>query len=139
MVFMDTSFTVIDELKVNSDLGNLHIVESLIDRVCSNVNVINEYGNVLIAVTEAFNNAVIHGNKYKINSNVFIKVLEGDCNFVFQIDDEGNGFDFDNLPDPTQPENLEKENGRGVFLMKSLAEDVVFENNGTRVKILFNK
>lgn len=139
MIVMNTSYTLIEELNVNSDLSQLSIVENLIDRVCNNVNVVNEYGNVLIAVTEAFNNAVLHGNKNINNGQVYIKVLDGDHNFVFQIDDEGKGFDFNNLPDPTQPENIEKENGRGIFLMRSLAEDVVFENNGSRVKILFNK
>ena len=136
---MNTSYTLIEEINVNSDLSQLSVVENLIDRVCNNVNVVNEYGNVLIAVTEAFNNAVLHGNKNSVNAQVYIKVLDGDHNFVFQLDDEGKGFDFDNLPDPTQPENIEKENGRGIFLMRSLAEDVVFENNGARVKILFNK
>lgn len=139
MIVMDTPYTLIEEIKVNSDLGQLSVVEDLIDRICNNVNIVNEYGNVLIAVTEAFNNAVLHGNKNIQNAQVYIKVLDGDHNFVFQLDDEGKGFDYTNLPDPTQPENLEKENGRGIFLMKSLAEEVSFDNNGARVKILFNK
>ena len=52
--------------------------------------------------------------------------------------DQGIGFDFTNLPDPTSPENLEKENGRGIFLMKNLSDDLVYEDNGSTCKIFFN-
>ena len=53
------------------------------------------------------------------------------------VADEGEGFDFDNLPDPTAPENLEKPDGRGIFLMKNLSDDVKFDDNGSRVSITF--
>ena len=53
------------------------------------------------------------------------------------IKDEGEGFDFNNLPDPTAPENLEKPTGRGVFLMKNLSDLVVFSDNGSVVEIHF--
>jgi len=56
-------------------------------------------------------------------------------NLRFTIEDEGPGFDYDNLPDPTAPENIEKPHGRGVFLMKKLADNCLFEDNG-RVVIL---
>jgi serine/threonine-protein kinase RsbW len=56
-------------------------------------------------------------------------------NLRFTIEDEGPGFDYDNLPDPTAPENIEKPHGRGVFLMKKLADNCAFEDNG-RVVIL---
>ena len=59
--------------------------------------------------------------------------------FCFNIIDQGKGFDFMNLPDPTAPENLLKENGRGIFLMKNLADEVIFENNGKNVFIYFSK
>ncbi len=139
MTNMDTSYKLIEELKLDSTLEHLNSVESLIDVVCGKCNVINDFGTVLIAVTEAFNNAVIHGNKNKLNAKVYIKVFEGERTFAFQIEDEGNGFDYNNLPDPTLPDNLEKENGRGVFLMRSLAEQVDFENNGSKIILTFNK
>ena len=53
----------------------------------------------------------------------------------FRIEDEGVGFDFENLPDPTDPENIEKPNGRGIFLMKNLADEVSFEENGRVVEL----
>ena len=55
----------------------------------------------------------------------------------FTVKDEGSGFNYDSLPDPTNPENIEKPNGRGVFLMRNLADKVSFEDNGSKVILDF--
>jgi serine/threonine-protein kinase RsbW len=134
------SLTVIEKLSVPSELSSLSIVESLIDRVCGSLGVHEDaYGNILIAVTEAVNNAVIHGNQYNSNVDIDVEVLDVDDRLCFSIKDKGNGFDFDNLPDPTAPENLEKENGRGIFLIRNLADDLVFDEGGRVVNIFFNR
>jgi serine/threonine-protein kinase RsbW len=96
------------------------------------------YGNVLIAVTEAVNNAIIHGNQLNENALISIQVLKKDTDICFVVSDNGAGFDYNNLPDPTAPENIEKENGRGVFLMKSLADEVAFNDSGNEVSIYFH-
>lgn len=132
--------TTIEQLIVPSDLASVSIVESLIDRVCASLEVSDDaYGNILIAVTEAVNNAVIHGNSLNANSNVFVDVKQQDNRVCFCVSDEGNGFDYDNLPDPTAPENLEKESGRGIFLIRNLADDVVFDKGGSVVSLYFNR
>lgn len=136
---MKEGFTIIEELAIPSSFDAVPKVESLIDSVCSKVGVGESFGNVLIAVTEAVNNAILHGNKNVSNASVYIKSASNDNSFLFSIEDEGNGFDFLTLPDPTAPENIEKENGRGIFLMKNLADEVEFENNGRRVLIYFSK
>ena len=82
------------------------------------------YGNVLIAVTEAVNNAIQHGNKENETLSINVSVSDNEKNVCFSVKDEGQGFDFDNLPDPTAPENILKENGRGIFLMRNLADKV---------------
>jgi len=53
------------------------------------------------------------------------------------VQDEGNGFNFQDLPDPTDPANIEKPNGRGVFLMRNLADEVTFSSDGRRVQLRF--
>lgn len=125
-------------IEIASDLNNITKVESLIDEVCENLG-LNEdnYGNVLIAVTEAVNNAIIHGNKEDLNKKVRVDVIKENRNVVFSVSDEGTGFDFDNLPDPTAPENLEKPDGRGIFLMKNLSDGVEFISPGSKVNITF--
>lgn len=137
---MKEGFTIIEHLKLPSEFKAIVEVEILIDKVCSNLGVQEEaYGNVLIAVTEAVNNAIHHGNGE--NSSLIVDVAVGDKEneFCFRIKDEGIGFDFDSLPDPTAPENLLKERGRGIFLMRNLADEVEFDGVGNSVNIYFSK
>ena len=97
------------------------------------------YGNVLVAVSEAVTNAMIHGNKSKEAKNVTLGIsLPKENSVCFTIEDEGIGFDSEAIPDPTSPENIEKPHGRGVFLMKNLADNVEFLNEGSKVKMDFN-
>lgn len=137
---MNTNFKVIEAISFPSDLNELTKAESLVDKICQ-LLAVNEdyYGNVLVAVTEAVNNAIKHGNKNDKKKLVSIEVSDAQSEFSIQVKDEGGGFDFNDLPDPTSPENIEKENGRGIFLMKSLADSVEFQNNGRDVVLTFSK
>ena len=72
-------------------------------------------------------------------AKVEIKVANQDDTFCIQIKDEGQGFSYQDLPDPTAPENLLKDSGRGVFLMKNLADEVEFQNTGSTVNLYFHK
>jgi serine/threonine-protein kinase RsbW len=125
-------------IEIGSDLNNIPQVESMIDKVCEDLS-LNEdyYGNILIAVTEAVNNAIIHGNKSQAAKTVKVNAEKINGHVVFSVLDEGEGFDFDNLPDPTAPENIEKPDGRGIFLMKNLSDEVSFDKNGSKVSITF--
>jgi serine/threonine-protein kinase RsbW len=137
---MKDGYVVVDSLSIPSDFGSINKVEVLVDDVCTRLKVNEDfYGNVLIAVTEAVNNAILHGNKKSTELNVDLSVGDKETDFCFSVQDYGNGFDFNNLPDPTAPENIEKEDGRGIFLMRSLAEEVEFEDNGRNVNIYFSK
>lgn len=95
------------------------------------------YPNILISLTEAVNNAIKHGNRNDQTKAVLISSTKNDNRIFFVITDEGTGFDYANLPDPTAPENIEKTGGRGVFLMKQLSDRVRFLNNGSTVEIEF--
>lgn len=137
---MKEGYTLIDSLTIPSDVSKLPVVETLIDSVCQSIGVHEDvYGNVLIAVTEAVNNAIIHGNKNDVSLNVGVNVYDAPVSFCFNVSDTGNGFNYDELPDPTAPENIEKENGRGVFLMRNLADDVIYNETGNQVCVYFNK
>ncbi len=137
---MKENFVVVDQLSIPSDFSELVKVEDLIDAVCVNHFTDQDvYGNVLIAVTEAVNNAIQHGNLSDPAKQVNITVETSEDQINFAVSDQGAGFDFNNLPDPTAPENIEKENGRGIFLMRSLSDGVEFEKNGATVIISFKK
>lgn len=137
---MKEGFEIIESITIASDFQEIQRVESLVDKVCNSIGVNEDfYGNVLIAVTEAVNNAIEHGNKKRADLSVEVGVGDSEEEFCFAIKDFGGGFDYDHLPDPTAPENILKENGRGIFLMRSLADEVVFENEGREVNIYFTK
>ncbi len=137
---MNQDYKIIESLKLASDFQSIATIEKLIDKVCSSIGVNEEsYGNVLIAVTEAVNNAIQHGNKENTALKIDVSVLDSTKNICFSVKDEGPGFDFNNLPDPTSPDNLLKENGRGIFLMKNLADKVEFTDEGNKVSLFFSK
>jgi len=137
---METQYKEFQSVSFASSIENLNLAETLVDEVCGKCNIHEDhYGNILIAVTEAVNNAIKHGNKNTPTKNVTILVNESENEIQIKVNDEGNGFDYTNLPDPTSPENIEKESGRGIFLMKSLADDVAFENNGSEVILSFKR
>ncbi|MDA0981185.1 MAG: ATP-binding protein [Flavobacteriales bacterium] len=126
------------ELSFQSKPENIAVVERLIDEMCENHNVIEEhYGDILIAMTEGVNNAIVHGNKLDVTKSVSVEYEKRGKDLFFRITDEGAGFDYENLPDPTAPENLERPNGRGVFLMRNLADECSFEDDGRIIELVF--
>lgn len=126
-------------LNLISSSDSLTVVEKKIDEVTKEANVNEDlYGNVLIAVTEGVNNAIHHGNKSNPEKNVEINIeVNSENQLVFMIKDEGDGFEPDALPDPTDPANIEKPHGRGVFLMQQLSDEIEFEDDGRTVIIKF--
>lgn len=95
------------------------------------------YPNILISLTEAVNNAIKHGNRSDKSKVVHIETRRRSDRLCCIITDEGNGFDYKSLPDPTAPENIEKIGGRGVFLMQQLSDRIKFLNNGSRIEMEF--
>lgn len=95
--------------------------------------------NVQVAICETFNNAVVHGNKLDFNKRVTCTFETTDTDFVFTIEDEGEGFEVEKIPDPTLPENIEKTRGRGVFLTQKLSSKVEYLDKGRKVIISFCK
>jgi len=127
-----------EQIRFSSITENLTIAERLVDKVCEEGKISEDfYGNILVAVTEAVVNAIDHGNKKNPKKQVGISYELTETSLTFSIEDEGPGFDYENLPDPTNPENIEKPNGRGIFLMKKLADEVGFENEGRVVQLEF--
>lgn len=122
-----------------SVLDSLNRAEQIIDEFFKE-NSLNEelFGNVLVAVTEGLNNAISHGNKLDSALTVDFSIEMNEQGLIeIIIEDQGNGFDFNNLPDPTSLENLDKPTGRGIFLMKGLSDECEFLNDGRTVKLLF--
>jgi serine/threonine-protein kinase RsbW len=100
-----------------------------------------KYINFLIASSEAMLNAVVHGNKENPEKKVFIRIEDSENLFILSIKDEGEGFDINKIPDPTENSNIYKENGRGVFIIKSLVDEFICNTTkeGTEVILKIKK
>lgn len=131
--------TEIDEMiELNSHISNIPKVETFVENVVEKFDVAPEvYGNILISLTEAVTNAIVHGNDHDESKKVMVQMEKRAKDIAFKVTDEGPGFDFSTLPDPTAPENLLRIGGRGVFMMKQLSDLVVFSNNGNTVEMIF--
>lgn len=126
------------QIQIPSLPENIRIVESFIDNVKEKYSLNDDiYGNIMIAVTESVNNAILHGNKSDNKKNVSLKLALENSQIKFIVKDEGPGFDFQNLVDPTLPENLDKPGGRGIFLMKNLSDEVSFKDEGSTAELSF--
>lgn len=127
------------KFEIKSKIENLRKVEKLVDDISAEYNISSDlYGNILIAALEAANNAILHGNKLDESKLVYIIINKDEKTLKIRIDDEGEGFDYKNIPDPTAPENIENINGRGIFLMEKLSDAMEFSRNGATVELEFN-
>ncbi len=128
------------ELVIPSVLERIKYVEDFTEKIAIGMNLSEEDRDSLaIAVTEIVNNAIIHGNRSNPAKKVTIVYLVTMDVLTIQIKDEGAGFDQASLADPRQPENLFKERGRGIFIVKSLMDDIVFEATDTGMQITLVK
>lgn len=127
-------------IQIYSKTDNLRIIENVIDDISGIEKLSNEiYGKILIATVEAVNNAIIHGNKTDQNKKVYVNIETREQELKIRVKDEGEGFDYDKIPDPTAPENLENIHGRGVFLMSRLSDKINFEDKGSTVEMIFKR
>ncbi len=127
------------KLKIPSLLENVRIVESFIDNARDEFRFNDDiYGNIMVAVTESVNNAIKHGNGNDSQKLVSLALIVHENYLLFRIQDEGKGFDYENLPDPTAPENLMELGGRGIFLIQQLADETKFLDEGSTIEMKFN-
>lgn len=126
------------KIEIPSKIEKLIEIEKLIDTISDTVNITSDiYANILVGVTEAVKNSIIHGNDLDSSKLVSIEYEVFDKYLLFTIQDQGEGFDYYSIPDPTLPENIEKEAGRGLYLMNCLADEVVYNDKGNEVSLKF--
>ncbi len=126
------------KISIPSLIENIKIIESFIDNAREKFEINDDiYGNIMISVTECISNAIIHGNQSNKQKLVHLELKAEEDQLQFIIEDEGEGFEIESLPDPTAPENIEKPGGRGIFLIKNLTDEVKFEEGGKRTVLSF--
>lgn len=125
-------------LQLPSKQESITLLENLIEEIADKHNISEDtFANMMTCLSEAANNAIVHGNKLDENKKVIVNAdIEG-RRIIWTVTDEGDGFDYNNLADPTAPENLENLTGRGVFIIKHLADQCIFNTKGNEVELHF--
>jgi len=125
-------------LQLPSTLDSITVLENLIEEIADKFKVSEDsFANMMTCLNEAANNAIVHGNKLDPDKKVIVNADVDTKRAIWTITDEGEGFDYNHLPDPTAEENLEKPTGRGVFILKHLADQCIFNSNGNEVELHF--
>ena len=125
------------EIEIESDPNNLITVEEFVNYFAKDLGLNDDQLSVLLlAVTEATTNAIIHANNCDASKLVSIRAHIEDSKLIVNVKDEGKGFDPAKIPDPTEPENLLKDSGRGVYLMKVYMDDVKYNITPTGMETI---
>lgn len=127
------------QLAIPSTLEKLIDVELYVEKVAKEMGFKeDDKDSLAIAVSEAVTNAIVHGNRQDRRKKVFIRFRLSADRITVYVKDEGEGFDPDQLENPLDPENILRENGRGIFILKSIMDKVEFDfsKGGTEVKIV---
>ena len=124
---------------LSSSLKDLTAVEKISEQVGEEMNLSeDERDNLAIAMTEAVGNAIVHGNKKNAEKKVNIRIkIKSKRDLCVSVTDEGKGFNPDKLIDPTHPEHLMKEHGRGIFILKALMDEVSFSFSSSGTTLTF--
>lgn len=126
------------KFQIESKVKSLRVVEKAIDETTNELGISSDdYGKILVSTLEGVNNAILHGNHSDPEKKVEIEISFKGRELKIRITDEGKGFIPKKLPDPTVPENLESLNGRGVYLMSKLADEIKYSKKGNSVTMTF--
>ncbi|MEX0769158.1 MAG: ATP-binding protein [Balneolaceae bacterium] len=127
-------------LNLRSEFREVEKVPDFIEKIDRQLNLDEDLKNrMMLALSEAVTNAIVHGNQENREKKVFIKVEVRKDSAIMTVEDQGPGFDPEEVPDPIQPENLLQPGGRGLYLMEESADKVEYNRDGTLVTLLFNR
>jgi len=114
-------------LEIESNAKNLITVEEFVNYFAVDLNITaDKIQGLLLSVTEASTNAIVHGNKSDETKVVTIDATKVDNQLIISVKDQGKGFDPSKIPDPTETDNLLKDSGRGIYLMRVYMDDLKF-------------
>lgn len=126
---------VTKEIRIPSVVEHMDLVEKFVEEICDAYYISNTYyGNILLAIEEAVRNAMIHGNKLDPKKEVLVQFAAKPAGLSFSITDEGDGFDYSAVPNPLETTG---ESGRGIFLIRTLADETYYNPKGNKIEIVF--
>lgn len=126
-------------LRIPSDFRYLNDVQNFVDETLALCDLgVAKSNFVSLGVCESVSNAIGHGNNFDQQKYVTVSAELTHEALLFEIQDEGAGFDYTNLPDPTISKNVKKEGGRGLYIIHNIVDEVTFKNNGSSIQLKFN-
>ncbi len=118
-------------LVIKSKTSELQYVDSFLKDVFKYYKISNEYFNkIYLCLSEAVTNAIVHGHGNNESKEIRVEVDYSNCSLCFTVTDQGEGFDLTKIPDPTKVENIKKESGRGIHIIRSISEKVLYNDKG---------
>jgi serine/threonine-protein kinase RsbW len=139
LAFVDIA-PISQKVVLESKLKSVEEVNTLISRLRTLYYISeSKYNDMWVVLNEAVSNAIIHGNRFSDHKKIRLSVeMKEERYLCFVVKDEGAGFNPDLIPDPTSPERISMPNGRGIYLMKKLADEVNITEGGTVVEMIFD-
>jgi serine/threonine-protein kinase RsbW len=127
------------DVRLTSDFDSLEQVDQMVDELTKAANLSEEaHGALLLSLSEAVTNAIMHGNKQDSSKWVYVRAVKNGHDLEVTIEDEGDGFNPDMLPSPVESDNLLRQGGRGVYLMKMYCKDVRFSKGGRALTLVLD-
>jgi len=129
---------LVHSIEISSELASINNVRLFLEKIL-NESILTEvnFNRVFLTLSEVLNNSIVHGNCSNSSKKVFLKVFLEEKNLFFEVTDEGSGFPFNGIVDPTSLNNLKNEKGRGIFIIRQLADEVEYSDEGRKVMIRF--
>ena len=126
-------------IRIPSGMKYIHLVERFIEEICDRYNIgMDYYGNITAAVMEAVENSIVHGNGMQEDKMIDLVFEAKPGRLIFQIQDEGDGFNYLDISDPTDTTHSSSElQGRGLFIIRRLADEVHFNEKRNCIKLFF--
>ena len=126
-------------LTIGSKIENIRLVENFLESLIQEFSLEEKLcGKIILSTIEATNNACLWGGKNDDSKKVTINAWIKNTELFISVEDEGEGFAYKKIPDPTTPENIRKSSGRGIYLMKVLSNSLKFQKNGSKVTMSFS-
>ncbi|HNQ82809.1 MAG TPA: ATP-binding protein [Bacteroidales bacterium] len=126
------------EFTIGSTLEEMYRIEQFVDEISDEYLLYGSYfGNILMALTEAVRNAVVHGNGNDSRKRVYIRQEKVKAGLMLTVSDEGQGFDFKTALESAANLKAPETSGNGLFLMQKLSDEINFRNEGRTVEMLF--
>jgi serine/threonine-protein kinase RsbW len=125
------------KLELPSEMKFIYILDAIISEILKEMDFSEEVAEqVNLAVIEAGTNAIKHGNRNNPSKKAYFEFRASDDKITVTVRDEGEGFDPEEVSDPLNPENFLRPSGRGIFLMKTLMDEVRYNEKGTEVTMV---